>query len=123
LITAIVLFPPADIVAPARQTTEIGGMTINSPSPEMRYGRGLVFITDIGGQLQIRFAQWYTEMAATACVAAILIGFSVRFESPDLARPRKIIAWLRKSLPPEPKPDSVELIRPKAGPKKPLIDV
>lgn len=69
---AIALFPPADYVTPATGPHSVGDVTL-AGNPELRTARGFTFISEIGGQVQIRYAQWLTEFLIAGAVIAVIV--------------------------------------------------
>lgn len=53
--------PPADWVVPARSEYQ----------PQQRIAKGFVYLPEIGGMMQIRFGQWFTEMAAVLVLGGL----------------------------------------------------
>ena len=82
LLLLIVLFPPADRVAPGKAPMILGDMT-TSGIPEFRYNVGFTFLPEIGGPVQIRFIQWFVQMG----VVVIIGGAALLYRSPPVKTP------------------------------------
>lgn len=78
------LFPPADRVSPATQGMQMGEGVRTPDTPERRYGQGFSFISEIGGDTQIRFAQWMTEFAVIAVCALLWKSAAPKKSAPRL---------------------------------------
>ena len=77
-LVVVVLFPPTDNVHPATESQRFGDYTAPG-RPEMRIGNGFEFITEVGGQDQIRFVQWFTEMGVVGVIGGIVVFLSQNF--------------------------------------------
>jgi len=71
-LAAIASFPPTDFVAPATDGRRIGDMTFPG-TPERRINRGFEFISEVGGPVQIRYPQWFTQIGMGLVVGGIAL--------------------------------------------------
>jgi hypothetical protein len=68
LLLLIVLFPPADRVMPAVPPITNLGYLDRPGIPASRYNAGFVFITEVGGNVEIRYGQWLVQLAVIAAI-------------------------------------------------------
>jgi hypothetical protein len=82
LLALAFLFPPADRVTPATRDEHYGERIV-AGDPERRANQGFVFFTEIGGNIQIRWGQWFVLMGACGCVAYFLSGRNAKNATPS----------------------------------------
>ena len=63
-LAAIALFPPTDYVYPPESAFSYSGERVNG---------GFKFISEVGGQLEIRYMQWFTEIGIGVVIGGIAI--------------------------------------------------